>query len=109
MKTQWPSGLRSCCLWSVEIGRRGQIGVGDDTLRAHLPDSREWWDSYVEEEEYTPDAEGLASFITEHLSPLRYQQEKESWHHDAIVNQTIGEGLRHRYRLRPAMGVQSRC
>lgn len=70
----------------------------DKALRALMPDSREWWESYLEEqeedaEEYTPDAEGLASFITEHLSPLCYQQEKESRHHDAIVNQTIGEGL----------------
>ena len=70
----------------------------DKALRALLPDSRDWWDSYVEEEEYTADAEGLASFITEHLSPLCHQQEKESRHHDAIVNQTIGEGLQ-AYRL----------
>jgi hypothetical protein len=65
----------------------------DKALRALLPDSREWWESYVEEGEYNADAEGLASFITEHLSPLCYQQEKESRLHDAIVNQTIGEGL----------------
>ena len=48
---------------------------------------------YVEEDEYTADAEGLASFINEHLLPLCHRQEKESRHHDAIVNQTIGEGL----------------
>ena len=65
----------------------------DKALRALLPDSREWWDSYVEEHEYTADAEGLASFINEHLLPLCHGQEKESRHHDAIVNQTIGEGL----------------
>lgn len=35
----------------------------------------------------------VASFITEHVTPFVYQQEKESRHHDAIVNQTIGEGL----------------
>ena len=70
----------------------------DKALRALLPDSREWWESYVEEEDSTADAEGLASFITEHLFPLCQQQEKESRHHDAIVNQTIGEGLQ-AYRL----------
>ena len=75
------------------ILRKGGDRAYDKALRALLPDSREWWDSYVEEDEYTADAEGLASFITEHLSPLCYQQEKESRHHDAIVNQTIGEGL----------------
>lgn len=65
----------------------------DKALRALLPDSREWWESYVEEEEYTADAAGLTSFIAIHLSPLCHQQEKESRHHAAIVNQTIGEGL----------------
>jgi hypothetical protein len=80
------------------ILRKGGDRAYDKALRALLPDSREWWDSYVEEEEYTADAEGLASFITEHLSPLCYQQEKESRHHDAIVNQAVGEGLQ-AYRL----------
>jgi hypothetical protein len=41
---------------------------------------------------------GAGSFITEHVTPFVYQQEKESRHHDAIVNQTIGEGLQ-AYRL----------
>ena len=80
------------------ILRKGGDHAYDKALRALLPDSREWWDSYVEEDEYTADAEGLASFITEHLSPYCVQQEKESRHHDAIVNQTIGEGLQ-AYRL----------
>lgn len=70
----------------------------EKALRALLPDSREWWEGFVEEAEYTADAEGLASFITEHLFPLCCEQEKESRHHDAIVNQTIGEGLQ-AYRL----------
>ena len=75
------------------ILRKGGDSAYDKALRALLPDSREWWEGYLEEEEYTADAEGLSSFITEHLSPLCHQQEKESRHHDAIVNQTIGEGL----------------
>ena len=75
------------------ILHKGGDRAYDKAVRALLPDSREWWESYVEEEEYTADAEGLSSFITEHLSPLCHQQEKESRHHDAIVNQTIGEGL----------------
>ena len=80
------------------ILRKGGDRAYDKALRALLPDSRECWDDYVEEEEYTADAAGLASFINEHLSPICYQQEKESRHHDAIVNQTIGEGLQ-AYRL----------
>jgi len=75
------------------ILRKGGDRAYDKALRALLPDSREWWEGYVEEEEYIADAEGLASFIAEHLLPLCYRQEKESRHHDAIVNQTIGEGL----------------
>jgi hypothetical protein len=75
------------------ILRKGGDRAYDKALRALQPDSRDWWDSYLEEEEYTADAEGLASFITVHLSPLCHQQEKESRHHDSIVNQTIGEGL----------------
>ena len=62
-------------------------------LRALLPDTREWWQSYVDEEEYPADATGLATFISEHVTPFVYQQEKESRHHGAIVNQALGEGL----------------
>jgi hypothetical protein len=80
------------------ILRKGGDRAYDKALRALLPDSRDWWDSCVAEEEYTANANGLASFITEHLFPLCHQQEKESRHHDAIVNQTIGEGLQ-AYRL----------
>ena len=47
---------------------------------------------------YTADAEGLAAFINEHLSPLCYAQEKEARHHEAIKNQALGEGLQ-AYRL----------
>ena len=80
------------------ILRKGGERAYDKALRALLPDSREWWESYVEEEEYAADAQGLATFINEHLSPLCYSQEKEARHHDAIVNQTLGEGLQ-AYRL----------
>jgi len=80
------------------ILRKGGERAYDKALRALLPDSREWWESYVEEEEYAADAQGLADFINEHLSPLCYSQEKEARHHDAIVNQTLGEGLQ-AYRL----------
>ena len=70
----------------------------DKALRALLPDSRDWWESHVDEEECTADSEGLARFINEHLSPFCYQQEKQSRYHDAIVNQTIGEGIQaHRF------------
>ena len=75
------------------ILRRGGDRAYDKALRTLQADSREWWISFVEDEEYTANAEGLTSFINERLSPLCYQLDKESRHHDAIVNQTIGEGL----------------
>ena len=75
------------------ILRKGGDRAYDKALRALTPDSREWWEGWVEEDEYTGDAEGLASFINEHLLPMCYRQEKETRHHDAIVNQTLGEGL----------------
>jgi len=75
------------------ILRKGGDSAYAKALRALLPDTREWWESYVEDEEFAADAKGLADFITKHVTPFCYQQEKESRHHDAIVNQAIGEGL----------------
>ena len=75
------------------ILRKGGERAYDKAQRALLPDSREWWQTYVEEEEYSADADGLAIFIREHLEPLCYQQEKEARLHEAIKNQALGEGL----------------
>lgn len=80
------------------ILRKGDDRAYHKALRALMPDTRERWQEFVEEEEYTADATGLAAFINEHVTPFVYQQEKEARHHDAIVNQTIGEGLQ-AYRL----------
>lgn len=75
------------------ILRKGGERAYDKALRALMPDTREWWQNYVDDEDYTADATGLAAFFNEHVIPVCYQQEKEARHHDAIVNQTIGEGL----------------
>ncbi len=75
------------------ILRKGGTGAYAKALRALLPDTREWWGDHVGEDGYTADATGLAVFISKQVLPFCYQQEKESRHHDAIVNQTIGEGL----------------
>jgi len=80
------------------ILRKGGDRAYEKALRALLPDTRDWWQNYLDDEEYPADATGLAAFITEHVTPFVYQQEKESRHHEAIVNQTIGEGLQ-AYRL----------
>ena len=75
------------------ILRKGGTGAYAKALRALLPDTRDWWGDHVGEDGYTADATGLAAFISKQVLPFCYQQEKESRHHDAIVNQTIGEGL----------------
>lgn len=80
------------------ILRREGANAYDKALRALLPDSRGWWEQYVEEEEYTATAEGLEAFIREHLEPLCIGMEKEARHHEAIKAQTLGEGLQ-AYRL----------
>lgn len=83
---------------AAAILRRGGANAYDKALRALLPDSRDWWQEYVEEEEYAEGAEGLAAFISEHLEPLCIGMEKEARYHDAIKAQTLGEGLQV-YRL----------
>jgi hypothetical protein len=45
------------------IWRKGGDHAYDKALRALLSDSREWWESYEEEDEYAADAEGLAAFV----------------------------------------------
>ena len=72
---------------------RGGANAFDKALRALLPDSRELWQDYVEEEEYTANAEGLSVFIREHIEPICMVMEKEARHHEAIKAQTLGEGL----------------
>jgi len=78
---------------AASILRRGGANAYEKALRALLPDSRDWWQNYVEDEEYPPTAEGLEQFIREHLEPLCIGIEKEARHHDAIKAQTLGEGL----------------
>ncbi len=80
--------------WKAKaVLRRGGVKAYDNALRALLPDSRDWWQRYVEEEEYPTTAEGLTDFIREHLEPLCIRMEKEARHHEAIKTQTLGEGL----------------
>lgn len=75
------------------ILRRGGDSAYDKAFRALMSDSRDWWQQYVEEEEYAANAEGLAEFIQIHLEPLCMTMEKEARHHEAIKAQTLGEGL----------------
>lgn len=61
--------------------------------RALLPDSRDWWDQYVDEEEYPATPEGLAQFIRETLEPICIHMVQEARFSGAIKFQTLGEGL----------------
>lgn len=78
---------------AATILRKGGANAYDKALRALLPDSRGWWQAYVEEEEYPASADGLAEFIRDHLEPLCQSMEKEARHHEAIKAQALGEGL----------------
>jgi hypothetical protein len=83
---------------TAAILEHGGKNTYDKALKALLPDSREWWQEYVEEEEYPATVEGLLEFIQEHLEPLCLSIKKETQHHAAIKAQTLGEGLQ-AYRL----------
>ncbi|CAN5231220.1 hypothetical protein BH11PSE11_BH11PSE11_16370 [soil metagenome] len=78
---------------AAAILRRGGANAYDKAWRTLLPDSRDWWQEYVDEEEYTATAEGLAEFIAKHMEPICLATEKEARHHEAIKAQTLGEGL----------------
>lgn len=78
---------------AAAILRRGSVNAYEKALRALLPDSRDWWQEYVDDAEYPATAEGLAEFIREHLEPACIGLEKEARHHEAIKAQTLGEGL----------------
>ena len=80
------------------ILRKGGDCAYKKALRALLPDTQEWWQNHVDNEEYTANAVGLSSFISERVEPLCYWQEKEARHHEATKNQAFGEGLQ-AYRL----------
>lgn len=72
---------------------KGGINAYEKALRALQQDSRDWWQSYVDEEEYPATADGLAQFIRDHLEPLCLELVKEVHHHAAIKSQTLGEGI----------------
>lgn len=61
--------------------------------RALLQESRDWWDTHVEQEEFSATTEGLARFIREHLEPVCIRMAKEAQFTPAIKLQTLGEGL----------------
>lgn len=85
---------RECTEKASAILRKGGPSAYNKALKALLPESRQWWEEYVDEEEYPPNSDGLSKFINEHLWPICISIEKEALHHHAIKAQTLGEGLK---------------
>ncbi len=75
------------------ILRRGRENAYQMALRALQVDSRDWWLQHVADEGCEATAENLNTFIDEHLYRFCVTFEKMTRHHDAITNQTFGEGL----------------
>ncbi len=78
---------------AAAILRRGGANAYDNALRALLPDSREWWATYIEEDEVPETVDELAEFIRTHLEPECIRIDKEARNHEAIKAQALGEGL----------------
>jgi len=78
---------------AAAILRKGGANAYEKARRALIPESRDWWGEYVEDEEFPATAEGLAEFISEHLEPLCIHMAQEVRFIPAIKAQTLGEGL----------------
>lgn len=78
---------------AAKILRQGGPNAYIKALRALLPDSREWWNERVADDEYPATAEGLTEFIQDKLEPLCFRLVKEAKLTPAIKMQTLGEGM----------------
>jgi hypothetical protein len=76
------------------ILRKAGPAAYEKAVRALRQDSRDWWQSQIEEEEHPATAEGLACFIRESLDPLCGRAALEARYAPAIKAQALGEGLR---------------
>jgi hypothetical protein len=78
---------------AAAILRKGGTNAYTKARRALIPESRDWWDQHVDEEEHPATAEGLAEFIRESLEPICHRMVQEAQFTPAIKAQTLGEGL----------------
>jgi hypothetical protein len=78
---------------AAAILQKGGARAYSRALRELLTESHECWDAQVRDEEYEPNAEGLADFIEAILEPVCVRAELEMRFASAIKRQTIGEGL----------------
>ncbi len=79
---------------AASILRKGGANAYERARRALIPESRDWWDEHVADEEYPATAEGLAEFIRVSLEPICYRMVQQARFTPAIKAQTVGEGLR---------------
>lgn len=78
---------------AAAILRKGGPNAYEKARRTLIPESRDWWDEYVEEKHYPATAEGMTQFIRETLEPICYRMDYEARSQPAIKAQTLGEGL----------------
>jgi hypothetical protein len=78
---------------AASILRKGGPNAYEKARRTLIPESRDWWDEYVQDETYPATAEGLAQFIRETLEPICIRMEHEARYQPAIKAQALGEGL----------------
>ena len=78
---------------AAAILRKSGANAYEKARRALTPESREWWDEHVADEEHPATAEGLADFIRNSLEPICYRMVQEARFTPAIKAQTVGEGL----------------
>ena len=79
---------------AAAILRKGGANAYEKARRALIPESRDWWDDQVADEEHPATAEGLAEFLRVSLEPICYRMVQEARFTPAIKAQTVGEGLR---------------
>lgn len=72
---------------------KGGLNAYEKARRVLIPESRDWWDSLVEDEEFLANADGLTQFIREKLEPIISGMEREARYQPEIKAQTLGEGL----------------
>lgn len=78
---------------AAAILRKGGANAYEKARRALIPESREWWDDKVADEEHPATAEGLAEFIRVSLEPICFRMVQEARFTPAIKAQTVGEGV----------------
>lgn len=78
---------------AAAILRKGGSNAYEKARRALIPESRDWWDEHVVDEEHPATAEGLAEFLRVSLEPICHRMVQEARFSSAIKAQTLGEGL----------------